>query len=619
MMLNTGSQRAGQRTRDLGKNKGDCMLRSEWKLKQAEYCAGWHTWNNDSVLSYIRPLEGVGLRLCIKDYKHAAFLENVLIGEDAADVVPRYHAYDDSYTELDVTWKENSFSVKTAVVDDDLCILISVKDERVKNSSLIVQGLSLYNSGSIIRKGEGCILCNDIPVYVTENDNGEMYVPLNTPYISVNLKGTIGISTGKRKGLSEIEKVIESKRNQYEQMVARYGEKAETYRAMQTCQAWDTIYDPVLQSPITTVSRIWNKNWGGYVLFCWDTYFGALMQSLDNKVLAYSNVFAITGAITEDGFVPNYACQNGFKSFDRSQPPVGSMVCKKIYDRFKEKWFLEEVYQKLAGWNDWFFENRQTRNGLLTWGSNPYDKYYDHHLESDGVGDCQGASYESGLDNSPMYEDTAFDYEKHIFKLDDVGLSGLYIADCYALSEIAEILGIEKDKEKYATRAGIMEERLEELWDEDKGLYLNRNTDSGELEKRLSPFHFHALFSKKVSKEKRERMIQEHLLNPDEFWTNYPLPSIAKNDKSYVNQTYWQGRVWAPMNFLVFEALKASGEEETARLLAEKSERLILKEWLECGHVHENYDPENGEGCNSERSDRFYHWGGLLSYIALTL
>ena len=121
-----------------------------------------------------------------------------------------------------------------------------------------------------------------------------------------------------------------------------YGDKSELYRAMQIAQAWDTIYDPIMRAPITTVSRIWNKQWGGYVLFCWDTYFGALMQSLDNKVLAYSNVFAITDSITTDGFIPNYVCQNGFKSFDRSQPPVGSSVVLNIYNRYKEKWFLEK-------------------------------------------------------------------------------------------------------------------------------------------------------------------------------------------------------------------------------------------------------------------------------------
>ena len=117
---------------------------------------------------------------------------------------------------------------------------MSTTDERIKPSSLIVQGLSLYNIGSIISKKDNVLLCNDIQVYITKNDNGELYVPLNTPYISVELLGEIGISTGVERSLSEIKNTIETNRS----------------------------YDPVLKSPITTVSRIWNKQWGGYVLFC---------------------------------------------------------------------------------------------------------------------------------------------------------------------------------------------------------------------------------------------------------------------------------------------------------------------------------------------------------------
>ena len=51
--------------------------------------------------------------------------------------------------------------------------------------------------------------------------------------------------------------------------------------------------------------------------------------------------------------------------------------------------------------------------------------------------------------------------------------------------------------------------------------------------------------------------------------------------------------------------------------MADKSAALLLKEWLEMGHIHENYDGDTGEGCNVENSDKYYHWGALLSYIKL--
>ena len=51
--------------------------------------------------------------------------------------------------------------------------------------------------------------------------------------------------------------------------------------------------------------------------------------------------------------------------------------------------------------------------------------------------------------------------------------------------------------------------------------------------------------------------------------------------------------------------------------LADKSEKLLLKEWLEHRHVHENYNAVTGEGCDSDNSDRFYHWGALLGVVAM--
>ena len=41
------------------------------------------------------------------------------------------------------------------------------------------------------------------------------------------------------------------------------------------------------------------------------------------------------------------------------------------------------------------------------------------------------------------------------------------------------------------------------------------------------------------------------------------------------------------------------------------------KEWEDRRHVHENYNAITGEGCDVSNSDKFYHWGALMSVIAL--
>ncbi|MGH2202321.1 MGH1-like glycoside hydrolase domain-containing protein, partial [Enterococcus faecalis] len=70
-----------------------------------------------------------------------------------------------------------------------------------------------------------------------------------------------------------------------------------------------------------------------------------------------------------------------------------------------------------------------------------------------------------------------------------------------------------------------------------------------------SPTNFYALFSPNVSLVRQRRMADEHYYNPDEFYGDWMLPSIAHNDIAYLEQNYWRGRVWAPLNFLVYLAL----------------------------------------------------------------
>ena len=95
------------------------------------------------------------------------------------------------------------------------------------------------------------------------------------------------------------------------------------------------------------------------------------------------------------------------------------------------------------------------------------------------------------------------------------------------------------------------------------------------------------------------------------------LPSIARNDPAFMDQNYWRGRVWAPLNFLTYLALTRTGLSDVRHDLAEKSKTLFMKEWTEHRHVHENYSAITGEGCDSGNSDKFYHWGALLCVIAM--
>jgi neutral trehalase len=203
-----------------------------------------------------------------------------------------------------------------------------------------------------------------------------------------------------------------------------------------------------------------------------------------------------------------------------------------------------------------------------------------------------------------------------VLLLQDVGLNALYIRDCEDLAEIAAILGRIEVAELKQRAAGFRS-AMQRLWCEEAGLFLNRRTDTGEFSHRLSPTHFYPLMADAATPEQAKRMIGEHFFNPAEFWGDWILPSCARNDPAYPEQDYWRGRIWAPMNFLVYLGLRRYDLPEARQALAEKSRALLLKEWRDHGHVHENYCADTGQGCNKSNSDAFYHWGGLLGLVAL--
>jgi len=580
---------------------------------------GWNTWNVRSVLSHVLLPEAFAINLGIKSYEKGLCLTEALIGRQGKKdevIIPGPHAYDGSFTSLELSWGNLQVKVETAVEDGDWFAVITLLNSPIMAPSLSVSAAILWNrNGHTYREGDALFFKNEkqnLSVHANRvSRNDEPLVELNNPYLLFSLDEPVCLTTNPER-LDETAEIVSRKKKSFLESRQKV---SEVYNAMQICLAWDTIYDPFKDRVISPVSRIWSCQAGGWTLFDWDTYFAAWMAGVENKELAYANAIAITEEATEEGFIPNCAHPSGFKTRDRSQPPVGAMTIQSLCEIFKETYLAEKLFDQLLQWNRWW-EAKRDHSGYLCWGSKPYPKKYGHHFETMGVGERFGGALESGLDNSPMYDDVPFDEETHLLLMADVGLMSLYIADCNSLMALAKQIGREDVVSELEGRASKYTESLKTLWCEKTGLYLNKNLASGELCPRLSPTHFYPLIAKVPNQEQAQRMIDEHFFNSDEFWGEWILPSIARNDPAYPDQRYWRGRIWAPMNFLVYLGIRNYELPKARRALVEKSEALLLKEWREHGHVHENYHGDAGTGCDIPSSDAFYHWGGLLGLIS---
>jgi hypothetical protein len=598
---------------------------------QRRLARGWNTSDTNSVTTQVLLPEGLAIRVGLKHNTTVSgdrYLGDTLIGRldaGAEQVIPGPHSWDGSYTELRVAWQGHNWRVQSAHDGPDLVLLATPLEPSVKTAlppTLVFSVGFLWNLPGLAERhgatveaqapsGRTAIYCTCTQAGGKEagaSDN----IPVAGPYFAAAFDKPVGLSTGRERTLVEIEAAIERQQQAYRQSITAEGAKGPILDAIETTLGWDTIYEPGGKRVISPVSRVWSVGWGGYVLFDWDTFFAASMAGMGDRDLAYANAVEILREETPEGLVPNYARAGGWKSFGRSEPPVGAITVLGLYRQFHDRWFLKETFEPLLKWNRWWNEHRSMQ-GYLAWGSDGDTNPGNPGGKSPGT--RRGAILESGLDNSPMYDGAFYNLQTHLLEVADVGLMSMYIADCDALAEIADVLGKTAEAKELHDRAVQFRASLATLWDEDAGIFLNKDLHTGQFSHRLSPTNFYPMLARAATPVQAKAMIEKHLLNSQEFWGEWVMPSIERDDPAFGDQDYWRGRIWGPMNYLVYLGLRNYDDLEARRDFAQKSYALFLKEWKEQGHVHENYNATLGAGDDVANSDRFYHWGALLGYI----
>jgi len=601
---------------------------AEYAHVQERLARGWNTWDVHSVATQVLLPEGLAIHVGMKHNSSLngdAWLGDALIGrldKDAEKVTPGPHAWDGSYTRADYEWKGHKWRVESAHDGEDLVMLVTPLENKSTLPPTVVFSVDLLwnRAGGVFRRAgwiEAVGQPSRVSIYCTcETGVAQPREDIDSPagglYIAADLVKAIGLSTGKVRSRDEIRSAIDKRRALYEEGINAEGKNGPILDAIETTLGWDTIYDPEKGRVISPVSRVWSVGWGGYVLFDWDTFFAATMASIGDKDLAYANALETLREETPQAFVPNYARAGAWKSTDRSEPPVGAITVLGLYRKFHDRWFIEDAFAPLLSWNRWWNEHRQMQ-GFIVLGSEPENEPV--NVDDGSRGTWQGAVYESGLDNSPIYDGSFYNSKTHLLEYADVGMTSLYVADCDALAEIAETLGKTAEAKELRDRAERYRAKLQTLWDEKAGIFLNKDLHTGKLNGRLSPTNFYPMLAKAASPQQAKTMIEKHLTNPAEFGGEYVIPSIERDDPAFKDQNYWRGRIWGPMNYLVYLGLLNYDAANVQKEFADKSYELFLKEWREKGHVHENYNAITGTGDDVVSSDRFYHWGALLGYV----
>jgi glycogen debranching enzyme len=158
-----------------------------------------------------------------------------------------------------------------------------------------------------------------------------------------------------------------------------------------------------------------------------------------------------------------------------------------------------------------------------------------------------------------------------------------------ALGKIAEILGLNEQAVQWQTQASeLAQKMIAHFWDESAGVFWA--TLHHKPIRVLTPFNLYPLLTGRMPRAIVERLIA-HLTNPAEFWSAYPIPTVALNDPKFDANQMWRGPTWVNINYLFIEGLARCGYADLARELCDKTLALMMRH----GDIYEYYNPQTGD------------------------
>ncbi len=373
---------------------------------------------------------------------------------------------------------------------------------------------------------------------------------------------------------------------------------------------WNTVFDCINRRPYVSISRNWNQEkFGGFGVWLNDQQYSSYLVGLLDDEQARENLAAVLAGETPQGNLP---CLLTAKDawVDRNQLPIGSFLAWLTFLRNGSRPMLQSAFAPFLRNHDWWWRARDgNKSGLISFGNSAV---------GNGLyrGTNIGARDESSMDNSPMHDEARVDKVTGTLNQWDVGLNSMLALDGEMLARIARELGHDDVAARLEAEAATLKARIaSELWDETRGLFANKLW-SGKFARSVTPTSFWPLLCGAASPAQATRLLQ-HLADPKSFGGEWVLPSVSRSDPAYLDNVYWRGRIWPPLNWTVWQGLERYGFKAEAGQLAQRSWALFARAWDQDRLCAENYNADTGAVLDQTDTDGFYSWGALLPAMAV--
>ena len=354
-----------------------------------------------------------------------------------------------------------------------------------------------------------------------------------------------------------------------------------------------------MNQPWSTPDRVPHQH-----MWLWDSVFHTFGMNPIRPRLAWDYLKSVLDFQRPDGMIPHCMQVDGRVS-RISQPPLLAWGVWENYHSLHDRSTLEYALPRLEQYLNWDLTQRdQNGNRLLEW-----------FIE----GDVRCRSGESGLDNSPRFDEAIL--------LDAVDFSTFAALDLYALAQIAGMLGQPEKAAHWQPQAEQVSRQVHALlWDEVAGFYFDRRMD-GTLSDVRAVTGFLPLLLPDLPAGRAQRLAAA-LADPQDFGTAFPVPSVAVSHPQF-STDMWRGATWINLNYLIIHGLQQRGLTSEARSLRAKTLAMVDNYYRKSGVLFEYFDSTDQrppqacdrKGARVEPYDirrkmdsiRDYHWTAALT------
>lgn len=333
-------------------------------------------------------------------------------------------------------------------------------------------------------------------------------------------------------------------------------------------------------------------------IYYWDTYFTNAGLLLWGKTeLAKNNIENMFYLIKKYGFMPN-----GSRTFylNRSQPPFLSQMVRDLFEVTGDKEWLLKAYKVLEKEYDYWQTKRVAKNGLNGYtGYEIWEKIfesnYKYFVKRTGYSTDKEIDYElqkeiylatvsvceSGWDCSSRFKEKGHFYNA-------VDLNSLIYGIEENMRYFSSVLELGED-ELWENRKKERVQKMQALWNKERELFMDLNFETGEFSKYASVASFYPLYAKLATKEQAEKTVKLF----DNLNLEYGI-SAGEPDPEW-NCQWDYPNVWAPLQFVMYKALKNYGYESQAKTVAQKYVNLVETNFEKTENLWEKYDGNTGE------------------------